>query len=145
MRSIRHHVFILIGLILIAVFVGLAAAFWVAVGLILAIGANNLTHVIAVVGEQEYGRAESTLRWVLIFTILSFVLAVISAIVVFFWHGWIPAIGLVVMFMGYFGLREDRLKRRNARPKNSDNGWRGKLLKPQLTKSRASSWSSVVH
>jgi hypothetical protein len=129
MRSIRHHVFILIGLILIAVIVGLAAAFWVAVGLILAIGANNLTHVIALVGEQEYGRAESTLRCVLIFTILSFVLAVISAIVIFFWHGWIPAIGLVVLFIGYFGLREDRFEKAKRKTQELRQRLEGEVVK----------------
>jgi hypothetical protein len=129
MRSIRHHVFILIGLVLITAFVGLAAAFWVAVGLVLAVGANNFTHVIAVAGEQESGRTESTLRWVLIFTVLSIVLAVISAIVILFWYGWIPATALVVMFIGYFGLREDRFEKAKRKTQELRQRLEGEVVK----------------
>jgi hypothetical protein len=108
MKPIRHLLFIVIALILIAIFFSVAHAFWMSVGLILAIGANNFTHVIGAASDK-YGSSDWTLRFVLLFTVLTFVFAVLSAIVIFFWYGWLPAVIFVALFVGYFGLREDRL------------------------------------
>lgn len=138
MQAIRHLVFIAAALILIAIFIGMGQAFWMAVGLVLAIGANSFTHVIGAAGDRYPN--EWTLRLVLIFTVLSFVLALASAVVIFFWYGWLPTLIFVLMFFGYFALREDRLERykrevrqaRAALVENLAKGASGQLTQRQL-------------
>lgn len=106
MKAVRHLILIVAALILVAIFIGAAQAFWMAVGLFLAIGANNFTRVIGAAGDR-HGPSEWTLRLVLIFTVLSIVLALASAVIIFLWYGWLPALIIVLMFFMYFALRED--------------------------------------
>lgn len=102
MIAIRHHVFVFVGLVLISVFAGFWAAVWVGGGLALSIGANNFAN------SDENDERAWTPRLVLFLTVLSMLLAVASAVVIFLRNGWIPALAFVFLFLGYFSLREDR-------------------------------------
>ncbi len=110
MKAIRHLIFILVGLLLVGAFAGLAAAFWLAIGLTLAIAANKFTGVISAAADRS-GPSSTTLPLIMIFTVLSFVLAAAFIVLLFFWYGWIPALSMAVLFFGYFGLREDRYQK----------------------------------
>ena len=102
MIAIRHHVFVFVGLLLIGVLSGFWAAVWVGVGLALSIGANNLAN------SDKNGESTRSTRLILFVTVLSLLLALASAVVIFLRQGWIPALGFVLLFLGYFSLREDR-------------------------------------
>lgn len=106
MNSIRHLIFILAGLIIVGFFSGVAPAVWLAICLAVSIGANNFTGVLA--KGEEVRPSSATLPLIMAFTVLSFVLAVLSAIFLFFRYGWLPALAVVLLFVGYFSVREDR-------------------------------------
>jgi len=106
MNSIRHLIFILAGLLIVGFFSGVSPAVWLAICLAVSIGAHNFTSVLARADEVRPNSA--TLHLILAFTVLSFVFAGLSAIFLFIWFGWLPALAVVVLFMGYFAVREDR-------------------------------------
>lgn len=127
MHAIRHYVFFAAGLIVIGAIAGIGPALWVAAGLLVSIGVNSLAGVAArrdergtvqrarkqmaggagraaVVKALEPGR--HTLALVSICTFGSLVLAAASAAVLFIRYGWLPMTGFIVLFLGYFAVRE---------------------------------------
>jgi hypothetical protein len=105
MHAIRHHIVILTGLVLIWLFIGFAPAAWMAVFLILSIGTSNFSHMIGRYADT-HGVNDWTIRLAFFFPALGIVLALIFIGVIFFWFGWVPALGLALMYFAYFALVE---------------------------------------
>jgi hypothetical protein len=138
MNSIRHFIFILAGLIIVGLFSGFVPVVWLTICLVLSVGANNFTGVLAKADELRPNSA--TLPLMKVFMILSLVLAVLSAVFLFLRYGWIPALAIVILYVGYFSVREDRhtkWKRSVERVKSSvledlRNMESGKITRPQM-------------
>ncbi len=107
MHEVRHYAFLLGGLLLLGLLVGLVPTLWVAGVTVVSIGVNRLTRVIALMDRGDTRRL--TLPLLAVCSVLSLVLAAGGALLLFLRFGWLPALGCVVLFIGYFAAKEDDL------------------------------------
>ena len=103
MSTIRHYLFVVIGLLGIGFLVSWTAAFWVAVGLAASLGVRALAAVTAAV-DHDNG-SPWALRLMLFFPILSMALAVGVAVAIRGHFGWVAGIASLVLYFGYFAVR----------------------------------------
>lgn len=103
MNSIRHYLFLVIGLALLSIFVGPEPTAWVALATIVAIVFKNLAGVV-----YKTNALNSQWRgWLIgIFEFGSLIILFIEAILIFIYFGLIASLGLVMLFFGYFLARE---------------------------------------
>ncbi len=147
MHAIRHYLFILAGLAVIGGIAGTGPALWTAAGLVVSIGMNSLAGAVvrrdergaarrardqrsgsggrpAVISALEPGR--HTMALVSICTFGSLLLAAASAAVLLIRYGWLPMTGLIILFPGYFLVREndgDKARRVAARLRSTLSGF----------------------
>jgi hypothetical protein len=105
MRAIRHYLFVLVGGIILSFFTGIAAAVWVIIMLAIAVMANKLPRIITIM--ERHIRDDWALRLLYVVTVLSFAIALAGGVFIFIWYGWVATVGYVILFLGYFGVRED--------------------------------------
>ena len=105
MRAIGHYIFVLTGVAVLSFFTGIAPALWVTIALMIAVTANKLPRIIG--KAHGYIGNDWILRLIYTFTFLSFGIALVIGIFIFIWFGWIATVGFVILFLGYFAVRED--------------------------------------
>lgn len=105
MHAIRHHLVLLAGLVLLAFLAGLVPTVWVAAVIVVSVGVNRLTSVVAFVDRRR--SLPAALPLITALTILSVILAAAGAVFLFLGFSWKPALGFVVLLVAYLATRED--------------------------------------
>lgn len=103
MKAIRHHLFVVAGLLGIGALVSWTAAFWTAVGLAVSLGVRALAAVTASV--DHHAGNPWALRLMLFFPVLSIALALAAAITIGRRFGWVAGVASLVLYFGYFAAR----------------------------------------
>ena len=101
MHAIRHYIFVLIGLGVLAFFIGLIPTLWVGGLFVLSFGIYRMSAVVFRFGGTW------TLRLIYLCYIVSLFLAIASCIFLFIHYGWIATIGFLILTIGAALLRED--------------------------------------
>lgn len=116
MSPIRHDGIILIGVVVLGVISGFAPAAWTGAALLVSIGVNRSTRIIAGAGRDNAG--EGLVRMLFLVSAVSIILAIVFAILLLINFGWIIGASFAVLFFAYFAVKEDsnaKAKREVAR------------------------------
>src|SRR5947208_3431961 len=90
MHGIRHYIFVLIALGILAFFIGLIPTFWVGGLFVLSFGAYRMSAVV-----PRFGRSW-TLRLIHLCYFSSLILVIGSCIFLFIHYGWITILGFLI-------------------------------------------------
>lgn len=91
----------LVGLAVLGVLVGFTAALWVAGAMILSVGVNRwLPAVLA--GSRDRPQSRLSVRQINAWHYTGVRVAIIAAILLFVFLGWLPALVFVVLIFGYY-------------------------------------------
>lgn len=99
MRAVRHHLVVLAGLVVLALLEGVVPSLWTLAGLVVAIGTHRLATDLAV------RRPDPSPGVLLAIAIISIVLGVASAVVLFVAFGWVTAAVFVVLWFVFWGMK----------------------------------------
>lgn len=105
MNAIRHHLVVLAGLVVLTLIAGFAPALWVLSALVVTIGINRSTALLAARDERKPIAHASGIT--LTITIASLVAAAGAAVWFVLKSGWITGVAFVVLWLLFFATKEN--------------------------------------
>lgn len=105
MRAVRHHLAVLAGLIMLALFAGVTQSLWALAGLIVGLGTHRLATSLVM------RRPDPSPGVLLAIVIISMALSLASAVVLFVAFGWVASTVFVLLWFVFWALREDKESR----------------------------------
>jgi hypothetical protein len=144
---LRKHLLVAAGLIILFLITDVASTLWVAVVVIASLLVRHVATLVMRVNAKSDSDLPGTALTVSVSTFGSMALAAVGAIVLGLTRGWLPAVAVIVLFIGYFVLREgpfERETRAVARIRGELAGIARQLDAGQITDRQAATRADVA-